>query len=160
MLIEGGNKPRNAHPAHQVLSTLHRDPYSYSPFPQESHYSSSVPEHSTNWNPNREHREERILLCLQARWIMCITRIFATDNPDFSQHGGKKKTHFTKKFLKMPQLNTPDVISFVAIRLYLLVHILIKTKQAKIICLLMTLFFLKNCLPFSRSSSPTLVSLK
>lgn len=52
-----------------------------------------------------------------------------------------------KKFLKLPQLNSPDVISFVAIRLCLLFHILIKTTQTKIICLLKTLFFfLKNCL--------------
>lgn len=48
MPTEGGNKPRNIHPAHQVLSTLHTDPCGYSPFPQEIHHSSSVPEHSTN----------------------------------------------------------------------------------------------------------------
>lgn len=52
-----------------------------------------------------------------------------------------KHTHTHKKFLKLPQLNSPDVISFVAIRLCLLFHILIKTTQTKIICLLKTLFF-------------------
>lgn len=59
---------------------------------------------------------------------------------------GAKWDTSPKKFLKLPQLNSPDVISFVAIRLCLLFHILIKTTQTKIICLLKTLFFLKNCL--------------
>lgn len=48
MPTKGGNKPRNVHPAHQVLSTLHVDPCNYSPLPRESHHSSSVPEHSRN----------------------------------------------------------------------------------------------------------------
>lgn len=59
MPTEGGNKPRNIHPAHQVLSTLHTDPCGYSPFPQEIHHSSSVPEHSTNWNPNKQSTERK-----------------------------------------------------------------------------------------------------
>lgn len=63
-------------------------------------------------------------------------------------------THTHKKFLKLPQLNSPDVISFVAIRLCLLFHILIKTTQTKIICLLKTLFFsLKSAFPSPSSAA-------
>lgn len=62
--------------------------------------------------------------------------------PKLSQFQRQNETfHKKKKFLKLPQLNSPDVISFVAIRLRLLFHILIKTTQTKIICLLKTLFF-------------------
>lgn len=64
--------------------------------------------------------------------------------PKLSQLQRQNETfqaHTHKKFLKLPQLNSPDVISFVAIRLCLLFHILIKTTQTKIICLLKTLFF-------------------
>lgn len=64
MPTKGGNKLRNVHPAHQELSTSHTwIPEATPLFPQESLHSSNGPEHSTNWNPKREHWEERILLC-------------------------------------------------------------------------------------------------
>lgn len=71
-------------------------------------------------------------------------------NETFQTH-----THTHKKFLKLPQLNSPDVISFVAIRLCLLFHILIKTTQTKIICLLKMLFFfsLKSAFPSPSSAA-------
>lgn len=93
---------------------------------------------------NSQHRapkrEDSTLLEGQAN--MGITRSFAKEAQS-SKRGGKM-THFTKKFLQLPQLNSPDVIPFVAIRLYLLFHILTKTTQTKIICLLTTLFFFKT----------------
>lgn len=142
MPTEEGNKPRNVHPAHQVLSTLHTDPCSYPPFPQESHHSSSIPEHSTNWNPNKQRGlrgKDFALLAGQVNYV--YHQDFCQRQSRLFPARGQKKTYLTKNFLQVPQLNSPDVISFVAIRLYLLVHILIKTTQAKIICLLMTLFF-------------------
>lgn len=104
MPTEGGNKPRNIHPAHQVLSTLHTDPCGYSPFPQEIHHSSSIPEHSTNWNPNKQRAlrgKDFVLLAGQVNYVY-HQNFLRKDNTDFSQHGGKKIQISPKTFWKCP----------------------------------------------------------
>lgn len=95
MPTKGGNKPRNTYPAQQVLSTLRTNPCGCS-FPQGSHHSSSVSDHSTI-TPNKYRALRRAASAvLEGQGNMGITRSFAKDNPEFSRVRGQNDTFHQK----------------------------------------------------------------
>lgn len=152
MLTEGGNKPRNVHPAHQVLSTLHMDPVvtpcSYSHFPQESHHSST--EHSTNWNPNKQgalRGKDSALLAGQVNYVHY--QDFCQRQSRFFPARGAKKDTLHQKVSESAPVKLSRCNFFCSNQTLFVSSYPIQNKTGKNNLLTDDTFFLKNCLPFS-----------